>query len=196
MDRRRFLQESGTWALGLMVGSVAGLARAVTPPWSIPAFARKPLSGACLKAVDNVQKTLEAALDAVVPGPLGDPEGAPGAIEACGMNILMDASFPFKQYADMFAMILEGLADQAYGKSFVDLDHDERVEVLVQAEHQLPLLRLAWRAIRSAFFGGAYNGHGFAYVGYPGPNLGYRHIPECSFRVAVCREMTTTGWMP
>jgi hypothetical protein len=196
MDRRAFMKESGAWALGLLVGSVAPLARAATPPWSIPGFPRRPLPGACLRAAGDVEKTLEAALDAVVPGPLGDPEGAPGAIEACGMNILLDASFPFKQYASLFAMVLDGLADTAYGKPFATLAHAERVEVLVQAEHQMPLLRLAWRAIRSAFFGGAYNGHGFDYVGYPGPNVGYRHLPECSFRRAVCRERTTTGWMP
>lgn len=54
--------------------------------------------------------------------------------------------------------------------------------MLVRAEDKLPLLRLAYRAIRSAFYGGAYNGVGLDYLGYPGPNLGYRHLPECSFR--------------
>ncbi|MBP7126895.1 hypothetical protein KBD49_11085 [Myxococcota bacterium] len=196
MDRRRFLQESGTWALGILVGSVADLVRASPEEWRIPGFPRKPLPGACLGAVTDVERTLEAALDAVVPGPSGDPEGAPGAIEACGMNILLDRSFPFLQYADLFALVLEGVAGEMFGRPFPDLTHGERVQVLVRAEETLPLLRLAWRAIRSAFFGGAYNGAGFDYVGYPGPNLGYRHVPECSFRVPVCRERTAEGWMP
>ena len=70
------------------------------------------------------------------------------------------------------------------------------MDVLVAVQETMPLLRLAYRAIRSAFFGGAYNGVGLDYVGYPGPNLGYRHVPEFSFRTPVCQELTTDGRMP
>ena len=76
------------------------------------------------------------------------------------------------------------------------MPYQQRIDVLVAAVDKVPLLRLAYRAIRSAFFGGAYNGIGLDYVGYPGPNLGYRSIPEFSFRKAVCQELTADGRMP
>ena len=196
MDRRAFLRTSGAGALALVLEAVGGsLARAAEPFGHTP-FARPTLPGACLQPLGEVEATLAALLDAVVPGPEGDPEGAPGALEACAMNILLDGSFPFRQYADLFALLLDGLAGDTFGKTFVELDHGQRLQVLLKAQEQLPLLRLAFRAIRSAFYGGAYNGVGLRYVGFPGPNLGYRHVAECSFRQTVCAERTETGWMP
>jgi hypothetical protein len=96
----------------------------------------------------------------------------------------------------MIAALLDQTAKQAHGSTFVELGYEQRLDVLVRAEDKLPLLRLAYRAIRSAFYGGAYNGVGLDYLGYPGPNLGYRHLPECSFRRAVCTEASETGWLP
>jgi len=196
MERREFFRKSGGWALGIVLGSVAeSLARA-DQAWTFAGFARPALPGACLPPVTDVEKTLAAVLDTVVPGKESDPEGAPGAVEACAMNILLDGYFPFKPYTDFFANVVDQLAGDAYGKPFAQLPLPQRVEVLVQAQDSLPLLRLAFRAIRSAFFGGAYNGLGFDYVGYPGPNVGWRHLPESSFRRAMCKERTETGWMP
>jgi hypothetical protein len=195
MDRRDFLRHSGAWALGTMLGAVAeSVARA--SEWTFQGFSRPALPGACLPAGSDVEKTLAAILDTVVPGPSSDPDGSPGAVEACAMNLLLDDFFPFRQYAGFFAGMADQLANDAHAVPFASLPLPQRVEVLVQAQEMLPLLRLAFRAIRSAFFGGAYNGVGFDYVGYPGPNLGWRHVELCSFRRAVCRERTTTGWMP
>ncbi len=197
MDRRDFLRAAGSGALAAILQAVAGgWAKAAEAGFAGLPFARDPLPGACLLPLGDVQATLAAMLDTVVPGPATDPEGTAGALEACSMNILLDGSFPFRQYADLFAMALDGIAAEAHGGTFVELAYPQRLDVLMTAQEQLPMLRLAFKAVRSAFFGGAYNGVGLRYVGYPGPNLGWRHVPEASFRVAVCRERTDTGWMP
>jgi hypothetical protein len=190
-DRRRFLKESGAWALGVLAGCalpVKGLAGGRYP--------RPALEGACLQPWDDTERTLAAVLDTVVPGPSIDPEGAPGALEGCGLNLMLDDAYPFRGYAALIARLMDQTARQAHGQAFVDLAYEPRLEVLVKAEEALPLLRLAYRAIRSAFYGGAYNGQGLAYLHYPGPNLGWRHLPEFSFRKAVCKEKSETGWLP
>jgi len=198
MDRRTFLAESGCWSLGVILGSLAGsrALQAAEATFIAPPFGRKPLPGACMQPGDKVEKTLAAVLETVVPGKATDPDGEPGAVEACALGVLMDSSFPFRPYASILATVLDNLAITRGGTVFAKASADDRIAVLLQAQEQLPMLRLAFRAVRAAFFGGAYNGVGFDYVGYPGPNLGYRHLPQCSFRKPVCKEMTDTGWLP
>jgi hypothetical protein len=194
LDRRRFLREAGGWALGLLAGAAAyapGLRAAEGR-----AYPAAPLPGACVPPGTDAERTLAAVLDTVVPGPDVDPLGAPGALEACGLNLMLDDAYPFRSYAPLIATLMDQTARQAHGKVFVELAYEQRLEVLVLAEEKLPLLRLAYRAIRSAFYGGAYNGVGLDYLGYPGPNLGYRHLPDFSFRRPVCREASDTGWLP
>jgi hypothetical protein len=197
MDRRNFLTLAGGGALALILEAVgASAAKAAVAGYANNPFGRDPVPDACLLPLGDVERTLAAMLDTVVPGPETDPEGTAGALEACSMNILLDGSFPFRKYADMFALVLDGIANDSHGAALADLPYEKRLDVLTTAQAQLPLLRLAFRAVRSAFFGGAYNGIGLRYVGFPGPNLGWRHVPECSFRTAVCGELTETGWMP
>lgn len=201
VERRRFLSDLGGWALRTLVGGVAlshAAARADDPRFRTPGFTRKPLPGGCITPAGPVEQGLAAILDTVVPGPETDPSGDPGALEACAMNLMVDSAYPFRQYASTFVGIVDSLAhDGAGGPTvFADLSHEARLAVLVEAQEVLPILRLAFRAIRSAFYGGAYNGVGLDLLGYPGPNLGYRHIREASFRVPVCTELTATGSLP
>ncbi len=194
VSRRRFLETASDWSLRVLLGCVAGprLAGALEPG----GFARAPLAGACLTAETPLEKTLAAILETVVPGAETDPEAAPGAIEACAMNLLSDGAFPFRENAQLISGLMDGLATAAHGVPFAALPPNEREPLLIEAQESLPLLRLAYRAIRSAFYGGAYNGVGLDYVGFPGPNLGYRHLPEFSFRKPVSKELTDEGWMP
>lgn len=197
VDRRSFLADMGAWALGLVVASAGPLARqASAAPFESPPFPRPTVPGACVQPINPVEKTLAAIVDAVVPGSESDPEGTPGALEGCAMNLMVDDTFPFRSYASLMTTLMDGLATQTYDAPFATLPLDERVEVLRLAQEELPLLKLAYRAIRSAYFGGAYNGVGLTAVGFPGPNLGYRHVAEFSFRKPVCKERTEEGWMP
>lgn len=198
MQRRRFLRETASWSLGLILGSVTASRDllAADAVFESPGFGRKPLQGACMEPVDKVEKTLLAVLETVVPGKASDPQGDPGAVEGCALDMIMDAGWGFRQYGSIFATVLDKRAITKTGVAFAEATEADRIEILLETQDQLPMLRLAFRAIRSAFFGGAYNGLGLDYVGYPGPNLGYIHLPQCSFRKPVCKEMTTTGWMP
>jgi hypothetical protein len=198
MERRKFLKEMGKWSMGILLAE-AGLkisyAGEISQEFQSPGFTRTPLPDACILPFTDVEKTLAAVIDTVVPGAETDPDKEPGALEACAMNLLFDDYYPFRSYANLIAGLMDTIAQNKYSKNFIDLNLDERVAVLVESEEMLPVLRLAYRAIRSAFYGGAYNGVGLSYVQYPGPNLGFRHIKEASFRKAVCKEMTFTGWM-
>jgi len=196
IDRRVFLKEMGTWSLGTLVGGLAMEARAGADGFHVDGFARPVTPGACVQPGTAIEKTLAAVLDTVVPGADTDPAGDPGAIEACAMNLMVDDYYPFREYAGLFAALFDQLSDSDFGKPFVDLEYKQRLSVAIKVQDQMPLLRLAYRAIRSAFYGGAFNGVGLTYLGYPGPNLGYRHIAEASFRKPVCNEMTDKGWMP
>ena len=199
LSRREFLARATRWSLLTLAGAAGGaegLASAAEPAFKPPEHPRAPLPGACITAVTPVEKTLSALLETVVPGLATDPDGAPGAVESCAMNLMVDSAYPFRGYASLIATLMDSLARKAHEKAFVDLGLEARLAVIVDAQESLPLLRLAYRAIRSTFYGGAYNGVGLGYLGYPGPNLGYRHLPEASFRVPVCEEMTEEGWMP
>ncbi len=199
MDRRGFLARATRWSLLTLAGAalgVDGVARAAEPGFMPPPYPRPPLPGACIEAATPVEKTLAAVLETVVPGLATDPDGEPGAIESCAMNLMVDGAYPFRGYASLIATLMDSLAKKSHERPFLELDPDARLAVLVEAQESLPLLRLAYRAIRSTFYGGAYNGVGLGYLGYPGPNLGYRHLPEASFRVPISEEMTEEGWMP
>ncbi len=197
IDRREFMARLGRWSLGVVVSAASPrLLWAEGGGFKSPGFPRTPVPGACLEPATAVEKTLAAIVDTVVPGPDSDPEGAPGALEACAMNLLADDFYPFKTYAGIITSMMDQLGFANHNGAFVDLTYEQRLAVLVEAQQTLPVLTLAFRAIRSAFYGGAYNGVGLDFLEYPGPNLGYRHLAEASFRKAVCEEMTDTGWMP
>lgn len=196
MKRREFLEKMGTWSAGVLLSAVGMHMRgAAADEFKPPGYPRKPLEGACLKFETGPEKTLAAIVDTVVPGPQTDPEGSPGALEGCALNLLLDEFYPFKEYMSLIVTLVDGAANQEYGVTFLDATYEQRLKVLVEVQAMLPVLRLAYRAIRSAFYGGAYNGLGLDYLGYPGGNLGYRHIQQASFGKPVCKEMTD-GWMP
>ncbi len=188
-SRRKFLKHS----VGFLLATAAyGSGLAETAKYVSPGWSRPVLENACLEPSTDAEKTLAAVVDTVVPGPTLDPDGDPGGLEACSLNLMFDEYYPFRTMIPELATLFD---INSPGGSFVDLDYESRMETLVKVQNEMPILRLAFRAIRSAFFGGAYNGLGHEYVKYPGPNLGYRHILEASFRVPVCQELTD-GWMP
>lgn len=198
LERRCFLQRFGRISIGLVLSGTALNAFGGTsdpPPFQTPGFTRPSLPNACVNPRTDSELTLAAVIDTVVPGPETDPEGAPGGLEACAMNLLLDDYYPFKNLIDSLAGLIDAKA-MPHGGPFVELGYEARVKVIQETQEALPMLKLAFRAIRSAFYGGAYNGVGLEYLGYPGPNLGYSHIRDASFRRPVCRELSETGWMP
>jgi len=149
-----------------------------------------------LLPVTDVEKVLAAVVDTVVPGGETDPSGDPGALEACALNLMLDEYYPFRSYADLIVTVMNQAAQNAFQTDFLTATYEQRLEILLNAQEALPVLRLAYRAIRSAFYGGTYNGIGLTFVHYPGPNLGYRHVKEFSIGTAISTEASKTGWLP
>jgi hypothetical protein len=194
--RREFLRKAITLSAGAALLGAASVIPGDECPFDDPGFTRPVIPNACASASTDLEKTLAAVVDTVIPGPGTDPAGDPGGLESCALNMLFDDFYPFRANAEALASIIDLEAKTRFGKAFVDCTYNQRVQALVKAQDGMPILRLVYRAVRSAFYGGAYNGVGLDYLAYPGPNLGYRHIAAASFRKPMSKELTETGWMP
>lgn len=150
----------------------------------------------CLDIDDEVGRVLKMLCETVIPGRMSDPEGTPGALECCAMNILYDEFYPFKENARPVVNIIEKIAQDKYERSFVELGQAEREDVLMSAEQWLPLISLVTKFIKAAFFTDAYTTLGWEYVGYPGPNLGYINDPDFGVKEPTSKEKTPDGNMP
>jgi len=162
--------------------------------WPRPDY--EPLEGACFEPSSEEERVIALLVDTVVPSAATDPDGVPGALDCCALNLIYDAFFPFQDYLGLIIPALKALAEQDFGRAFVDCDLEQRTEVLRQAEETVPIIRLAYRFIRSTFYGAAYTMRGTEYMGWPGPNLGYLDHPELSFREALADELTDDGNLP
>ena len=154
------------------------------------------MAGACHQAVTTEEKTVAAIVDTVVPGRQSDPEGDPGAIDSCAVNLIYDEFWPFVSALPLILSLVNNLASDLHSKTFLECDLKQRTQVLAQAETKLPLIRLAYRFIRSAFYAVNFNMVGAGYLSWPGPNLGYLDHEEFSFRKPVSKELTKDGNLP
>jgi hypothetical protein len=197
VDRRTFLKAGGTLTFGALVAGLlfrrplltSARAEVILPDYT-------SIKDACYTIETEEERIVAAIVDTVVPGADADPTGAPGALDACAMNLVYNAFFPFMEYLPVIVGGVTGLADQEYGKSFMDCTLEERTGVLKKFEEVLPITRLAYRFIRSAFYGAAYNMVGTNYLNWPGPNLGYIDHEDFSFREPVSDELTEEGNLP
>jgi len=198
LDRRRFLELGGTLTFGSVVAALlfqAPLRKAVAS-LVYPEPDYTPLDGACIEAQTDEERTVAAIVDTVVPGSKSDPAGIPGALDCCALNLIYDAFYPFVDSLPVILPMVDSFAERDHGLPFRECDLDQRTGVLSEVEELLPFIRLAYRFIRSAFYGAAYTMRGTHYVKWPGPNLGYQEHPDFSFREAVSRELTEDGNLP
>ena len=195
--RRRFLVLSGRLTFGgaaaavLLRGPERALAELAFPD---PDYV--PLDGACVEAETEEERVVAALVDTVVPGSGSDPDGVPGALDCCALNLIQDAFYPFRDYLPLIVPAVQGLAQELYGRGLPECDLEQRTEVLKRAEEALPVIRLAYRFVRSAFYGAAYTMRGTEELGWPGPTLGYADHPELSFREKLADELTDDGNLP
>ena len=93
LSRRKFMKHS----LGFLLATAAyGSGLAETAKYASPGWTRPILEGACLQASSEAERTLAAVVDTVVPGPSLDPDGDPGGLEACSLNLMFDEYYPFR----------------------------------------------------------------------------------------------------
>jgi hypothetical protein len=178
-----------TWAGGSLAASalsplLAGCEQGVrsTPP-------------GCIEPRNEQQHTLAAFIDAVVPGYSSDPAGAPGAIDACGLNVALDPALPLASLAGLLALALDGAASTLYLRPLGELGQQEREAVLAQVEIDVPEATLAIRLARTAFYASQYSDLAERWLGVHGPNLGYLE-DGFSFVEPQCDEMTDDGNLP
>lgn len=155
-----------------------------------------PAQVACRAPASDFERTLVAIADTVVPGEETDPDGLPGAVEGCVLNLAVDPQLPVGAYAPLLVQLADANAAATYGRAFVDLTLDERTALLAGIEAGLPQLALALRFFRAAHYAGLYNDVGPQSFGYPGGNLGYIADADFSFREPIGRERTKDGNMP
>jgi hypothetical protein len=159
LTRRRLLAGTGALAASLVVARAPGLNAA--PTWA----ARSP--------DDPVHQVLRAYVSTLVPGPVDDPEGTPGAVEAEAVEQL-EAQAPYiilPLVADVTAASLA-----TTGRDFASLSYAQREELLVaafadprRAPHHLVALAIG----AGTFYGDFRNRVGGNHIGFPGPSDGY-----------------------
>ena len=149
----------------------------------------------CIDPETDSEHTLAAFVDTVVPGFDSDPDHAPGALDACGLNVVYDPALPLAPLAGLLTMTLDGFARSLHGASFADLSLAEREEVVAETELDLPELTLAIRLARTAFYGAQYSDVAERWLGVLGPNLGYMD-DDFSFVEPQSDEMTDDGNLP
>lgn len=197
-SRRDLLKTAGKLTFG---GALAALVfrrplKDLVAGVELPSPDHQSVPGACHQPQTRDEKLLAAMADTIVPGKESDPEGLPGALESCVLNLVHDEFYPFVQTLPAILLLVNNTADLKYSKDFVDLKLTERTAVLKEAEDKLPLVRLAYRFFRSSFYAAVYNMEGGRYLSWPGPNLGYSDHPEMSFRKPIGKELTRDGNLP
>lgn len=198
VSRRAFLKIGGgagigaAFAVALLRGPFRGARAAIQLP--DPDVATLP--GACFGPLTEEERIVAAMVDTVVPGRQSDPTGAPGALDTCALNLIYDEFWPFVDYLPVLLPLLDDTSRNRFEVGFADATLEQRTEVLRTVEGAVPFVRLAYRFVRSTFYAGMYNFEGTNYLGWAGPNLGYRDHEEFSFREPVSEELTTDGNLP
>ena len=197
-SRRAFLKSAGkaTFGAALATAIFHGPLGALYAKVRFPRPDHEPLEGACAQAITDDEKTVAAVVDTVVPGPASDPDGYPGALDTCALNLIYDEFYPFVSALPFLLALVNKKAHNKYGVKFIELDLVKRTAVLKESESALPLMRLAYRFIRSAFYAANYNMVGAKHFGWPGPNLGYAEHKDFTFGKAVSKELTKDGNLP
>ena len=150
---------------------------------------------ACRVPTTDDERTFVAIADTVVPGCASDPDGRPGAVEGCVLNLASDPALRVSTFVPLLVSVADTESQSSFGRRFVELSLEERTQVLAQAESLAPTLSYAFRFFRAAHYGGLYNDAGPRSLGYPGGNLGYIDDADFSFRRPIGSERTKDGNM-
>lgn len=160
--RRRVLKAAGIAAL-VVIGP---------PGWWRPAAGQTPPEGLASQI-----PVLRAYVSTLVPGPGDDPSGAPGGVEAGGVDAIV-AHAPY--VIPLVVADVNAAALNAHGVPFEALGYAAREALLVEAfadgarsPYHLIALALGAGAFYGDFYGPQGNRTGSRYLGFPGPSHGY-----------------------
>jgi hypothetical protein len=190
MDRREFLTDAGITAAFLLLWQ-SGCAQ----------FGEEPIvrvGPVCRPVVSEVDRTMLALAETIVPGYATDPSGAPGSADTCALDLLYDTRYPAKQFLPLIASVVDAKSKKLYSMPFADLAPERRFEITVLVVKDLPPITWFYKFLRSAFYTDSNTMLGLDYMGYrmPPEGRGWRDDPEFSLRKPVGKEMTETGYLP
>ena len=153
-------------------------------------------AGAALSSLGGAPDTptgrvIAAFVDTVVPGRWRDPTGAPGGLDTGAAALFFDPALPALPFVELLAGLLNAETKAHFaGATFDALSPGERDGVVTSALASTDLLGFAVQLVMLAFFSSREAG---AYLGYPGPNPGYRGDPDYSFERPMATEITLDG---
>lgn len=157
----------------VLLGGVAAGAVALAGSARVHAIARS------LPGTGPTRDVLRAYVSTLVPGPDDDPAGTPGAVEAGGVDSILEHA-PYVVPA--IVADATGAALAAHGRPFEALAYDEREALLVAAfgdDRRSPYHLIALSLGAGAFYADFHAERGIrvggAHLGFPGPSDGYLH---------------------
>lgn len=160
ITRRDFLKKTGKG--GIIIGGAAmGIG-------ALPKAAQSWITSDCFTA--HQKKTIECIADTAVP-PTSD---GPGAIDARAWELIKDPFYEVSRFIPYITWDIDTFCYRRYRMRFVDLDYEEREQVLLDREVRggpwgtlAPAYRMTINVAKIAFFGGVINRVGTDYVGFP-----------------------------
>lgn len=167
ITRRDFLKKAGRD--GIIVG---GTAIGVT---SLPKVARSWDTSDCF--TEHQKKTMECIADTAVPPTLelenGEWKWKPGAVKAGAWELMKDPYYEVSRLIPYITWDIDFFCCLRYRKRFIDLDYEDREEVLLNREVRggpwgilAPAYRMTINVAKIAFFGGVINRVGTDYIGF------------------------------
>jgi len=142
------------------------------------------------------EETLEAFADTIIPGPLSDPEGSPGGVEADALKVLYDPYYGLKPFVGLLSRNLNRSSLWWYRKLFKDLDLCQRTEIVLFKDNFSfikPVYEHAEMLVKLSFYGAIINDVGTDYISFPGPAPGYS---DYSFKKQFAQPLTENGNLP
>lgn len=132
-----------------------------------------PVAGASPVAADPVRELLAAYVATLVPGPVDDPAGTAGAVEA-GAVEQIEAQAPY--VIPPLVADLDAAALAAHAQPFAALEYADREALLVAAfddPQRSPYHLIGLAVGAGTFYGDFRNRVGGTHLGFPGPSDGY-----------------------
>jgi hypothetical protein len=161
ITRRNFLKNAGKG--GIIIGGTAvgiGTPTKAVRSWSA-SYCYTP----------HQRETMECIADTAVPPTEDD---GPGASEARSWELIKDPFYGVGRFIPFITWDIDCFCYRHYRKRFIDLDYEDREEVLLDREVNgglwgtlAPAYRMTINVAKIAFFGGVINRVGTDYVGFP-----------------------------
>lgn len=149
-----------------------------------------------VKASTIEKATIEAFADTIIPGPISDPEGSVGGVEAGALEVLYDPYYGLRPFIGILTRNLNRTSLWRYRKPFKDLGLRQRKRTILFKDYfslMKPVYEQAELLVKLAFYGGIINDVGTDYISFPGPSFGYH---DYSFNEKFAEEATEDGNLP